>query len=130
MIITSQIPIKNLSQDDLKVMNEAAQVYNAILEHLCHTNNQSQQHIHHSILYGYRRMIAQRFTRRNIPIRNTLNLEVYQAFVAFDSLMLFQDKTDNQLKKVKANKISNEIYEELPQAKDLNWLSINSHMIK
>ncbi|WBL25095.1 hypothetical protein [Zunongwangia sp. HGR-M22] len=130
MIITSQIPIKNLSQDDLKVMNEAAQFYNNILEHLCHTNNKSQHHIHHSILYGYRRMIAQRFTRRNIPMRNTLNLEVYQAFVAFDSLIYFQDKTDNQLKKVKANKIANEIFRELPQAEDIHSLSINSQMIK
>ena len=126
MIRKEKISIRRLSQDEIKTMSNACKAYQDYLDLLCETENKSQHHIHHSINREYGYMLLAKITRRNIPMTNTITIDVHQGFVVSDGLRYFISTTEDLLQKSVAIRIQNEIFRELPYTSDIVKYSLIS----
>jgi len=126
MIRKNKISIKRISQDEVKMLSSACSSYQEYLEVLCNTENKCQHHIHHSINREYGYMLLSKITRRNIPVSNTINLDVHVAFIVSDGLRYYIDSTQDVWGKNAAIKLLDEIFQELPYTRDINKYSLIS----
>ena len=126
MIRESKISLKKISQDQIKVLNNACSAYKDFLELLCNTENKSQNHIHHSINREYGYMLLARITRRNIPMNNTITIDVHTAYIASDGLRYFISISENEYEKNAARQLLDELFQELPYTKDIKHFSLKS----
>ncbi|TQI71793.1 hypothetical protein JM79_2742 [Gramella sp. Hel_I_59] len=126
MIRDSKISIKGISQDEVKMLSDACKLYQDYLELLCNTENRCQHHIHHSINREYGYMLLAKITRRNIPMSNTINIDVHVAFIVSDGLRYYIDSTQDIWGKNAAIKLLDEIFQELPHSRDIDKYSLIS----
>lgn len=126
MIRESKISIKKITANEVKMLNEACSVYQEYLDLLCNTENRSHHHIHHSINREYGFMLLGKITRRNIPVTNTITIEVHTAHIICDGLSYYIDTTANSWGKNAAMKLLDQIFHELPYTKDITKYSLVS----
>lgn len=130
MIRETKISIKRISKEEVEMLNDACAAYQEYLELLCNTENKSQHHIHHSINREYGYLLLSRVTRRNIPMVNTINIDVHTAFVVTDGLDYYISTTQDIWGKNAAIRILDEIFNELPYTKDAKKYSLISEFTK
>ncbi len=130
MIRKAKISIKGINQDEVKVLSDACAAYQEYLELLCNTENKSQHHIHHSINREYGYMLLSKLTRRNIPLKNTITIDVHTAFVAADGLSFYMDTTKDTWGKNAAMQLLDQIFQDLPNTRDNKKYSLISEFDK
>ncbi len=124
----SKIKLTDLSQQDLSVISNAATIYAETLIELSEADNRSQQHIHLSILTEFRYELLKKLTKRDPPNRSSLKMEVYTAFVLYDSLQHYSHKIEDQLESAINRRIIIELFALLPFTKDHSQLSVMSNL--
>lgn len=128
MIREAKISIKRISKEEVEMLNDACSAYQEYLELLCNTENKSQHHIHHSINREYGFMLLGKITRRNIPMVNTITIDVHTAFVVSDGLNYYIGITKDVWGKSAAIKILDQIFQELPYTRDSREYSLASEL--
>lgn len=121
---TQKIQLKKLDREDLETLNEAAHDYASYLRILVSVKNTAQVHIHVSILMKYGYEVFKKLTSHNKE--SGLNLEVFMAFVALDSLHHYVNNTKNLLHKAKGSRMIEELDCLLPTISDGKKFTVNS----
>ncbi|TQI72248.1 hypothetical protein JM79_3205 [Gramella sp. Hel_I_59] len=109
-----KIPLKSLDTTDLEVLNEATHYYAAHLIELINNDQKIQACVHYSILSKYGHEVFKKLSAPHKPEKSSMQLEVFMAYVASDSLHYYQQETSNSLHRSKCAGLIEQIDPFLP----------------